>query len=178
MRLQDPEHAGDLLHTLRNVAQGRMQPLPRHVSLGCTSLVARALVRDPQSRIALQDIAADPWLLELGAKVLCMLQVLRPKPSALCPELSSYCTAPSSLCALDDRATTRDTIQTPGCKGAMHALRITPWAQGWTEGAAAALQAITAHLETQALRQGTGYMRSVLVAFSATMRQGRVTLIR
>lgn len=67
--LQDPEHAGDLLATLRNVAQGRMQPLPRHVSLGCTSLVARALVRDPARRITLQEIAADPWLCELSAKV-------------------------------------------------------------------------------------------------------------
>lgn len=67
--LQDPEHAGDLLSTLRNVAQGRMQPLPRHVSLGCTSLVARALVRDPTCRISLQEIAADPWLCELSAKV-------------------------------------------------------------------------------------------------------------
>ena len=66
---QDPEHAGDLLRTLRNVAHGRMQPLPRHVSLGCTSLVARALVRDPQRRISLQEVAADPWLLELGAQV-------------------------------------------------------------------------------------------------------------
>ena len=72
MRVQDPDHAGDLLHTLRNVAQGCMQALPRHVSLGCTSLVVRTLVRNPERRIALHDIATDPWLLELGAKARCI----------------------------------------------------------------------------------------------------------
>ena len=67
--LQDPEHRGDLVRTLSNVARGRMQAMPRHVSLGCTSLVARALVRDVDRRITLRDMANDVWLRETAALV-------------------------------------------------------------------------------------------------------------
>ena len=55
------------MRTLSNVAHGRMQAMPRHVSLGCTSLVARALVRDASSRISLRGIADDVWLRETAA---------------------------------------------------------------------------------------------------------------
>jgi hypothetical protein len=46
-----------------------MQAMPHHVSLGCTSLVARALVRDAGSRIALRDMANDVWLRETAMLV-------------------------------------------------------------------------------------------------------------
>ncbi len=67
--LQDPDHRGDLVRTLSNVARGRMQAMPRHVSLGCTLLVARALVRDVERRITLRDMANDVWLRETSALV-------------------------------------------------------------------------------------------------------------
>ena len=57
------------MRTLSNVARGRMQAMPRHVSLGCTSLVARALVRDVSRRITLRDMANDVWLRETAALV-------------------------------------------------------------------------------------------------------------
>ena len=60
--VQDPDHRGDLVRTLSNVVRGRMQAMPQHVSLGCTSLVARALVRDAGSRITLRQMADDVWL--------------------------------------------------------------------------------------------------------------------
>ena len=57
------------MRTLSNIARGRMQAMPRHVSLGCTSLVARALVRDVDRRITLRDMANDVWLRETAELV-------------------------------------------------------------------------------------------------------------
>ena len=69
MDVQDPDHRGDLVRTLSNVVRGRMQAMPQHVSLGCTSLVARALVRDAGSRITLRQMADDVWLREAATLV-------------------------------------------------------------------------------------------------------------
>ncbi|XP_076385135.1 SNF related kinase isoform X1 [Megachile rotundata] len=36
--------------------------IPPHVSEGCTRLIAKMLVREPEGRATLEEIAADPWL--------------------------------------------------------------------------------------------------------------------
>lgn len=36
--------------------------IPSHVSDGCKRLIAKMLVREPESRASLEEIAADPWL--------------------------------------------------------------------------------------------------------------------
>ncbi|KAK2586915.1 hypothetical protein KPH14_009847 [Odynerus spinipes] len=36
--------------------------IPAHVSEGCKRLIARMLVREPEGRASLEEIAADPWL--------------------------------------------------------------------------------------------------------------------
>lgn len=36
--------------------------IPAHVSDGCKRLIAKMLVREPEGRASLEEIAADPWL--------------------------------------------------------------------------------------------------------------------
>ena len=36
--------------------------IPSHVSDGCKKLIAKMLVREPEGRATLEEIASDPWL--------------------------------------------------------------------------------------------------------------------
>jgi hypothetical protein len=59
---QDDEHPRSIAHTLRNVAAGRLRPLPPSVSPACAALVTAALAHDPCARPALAKLAGHPWL--------------------------------------------------------------------------------------------------------------------
>ncbi|KAK9822454.1 hypothetical protein WJX81_002497 [Elliptochloris bilobata] len=59
---QDDEHPRSVAHTLRNIAAGRLRPLPPHVSPACAALVTAALARNPAARPSLAAMAAHPWL--------------------------------------------------------------------------------------------------------------------
>ncbi len=59
---QDDEHPRSIAHTLRNVAAGRLRPLPPSVSPACAALVTSALAHDPCARPPLAKLAGHPWL--------------------------------------------------------------------------------------------------------------------
>ena len=50
--------------TLRNIMQGRMQPLPSHVTPSCAALIRSLLSVDPSSRPSLEEVLQHPWLHE------------------------------------------------------------------------------------------------------------------
>jgi len=61
---EDPDHPDNVAHTLQNVRDGRIRPLPAGISNLCADLIAKMLHKKAHRRLTLESVLKHQWLIQ------------------------------------------------------------------------------------------------------------------